>query len=191
MHQDWNNHCNLLTAIAEPFRFHFMSEKIFQFLLGNSKIQRICVHFWLFQLVCVTGSSEKILVELQHSQFCVLKIEEPDKDWCVQLVLFSSSISYNELLKWSSFLKSLLLLAACVFTSLRYFVAVCRLRSIMWWPSELLFRSFTVSATTMQFGFLSFFLLASIAYCTKLLKHFFGWHSMKRCFFLTTSHSCR
>ena len=41
----------------------------------------------------------------------------------------ASSTSYNELFIWTIFVNRLLLLALCVFWSLRYFVTVCRLRS--------------------------------------------------------------
>ena len=42
------------------------------------------------------------------------------------------STSYNKLFTWSSLFNSLLLTAACVFPSLRYFVTVCVLQSISW-----------------------------------------------------------
>ena len=51
--------------------------------------------------------------------------------------------------------------------------------------------SFIVSETTLEFGFSSFFLLASTAACTKLLKHFFGVYSTERCIFVTARTSCQ
>ena len=73
-----------------PFRSHVRSSTIFQFFLVKSKIQRICVHFQLFELVYITESGEVVVVQLQHSHFCVLKNEEADNELvlCVQPVLW-------------------------------------------------------------------------------------------------------
>ena len=76
-----------------PLRFRslFRSYTIFQFFLGKSKIQQICDHFKLVELVYITESGEEIVVQLQHSQFCVLKNEEPDNDW-----LFVFNLCFGE-----------------------------------------------------------------------------------------------
>ena len=50
-----------------PFRSLFRSYTIFQFFLGKSIVQRICVHFQLFELVHITKSGEEVVVQLQHS----------------------------------------------------------------------------------------------------------------------------
>ena len=44
-------------------------------------MQRICVQFHFFELVYITESGEEVVVQLQHSQFCVLKNEEAENDW--------------------------------------------------------------------------------------------------------------
>ena len=59
-----------------PFRSHFRSCTNFQLFLGKSRIQRICVHFQLFELVFITESAEQVVIHLKHSQFCVLKNEK-------------------------------------------------------------------------------------------------------------------
>ena len=43
-----------------PIHSHFRSETIFQFFLGKSRLQRICVHFQLFELVNITEYGEKV-----------------------------------------------------------------------------------------------------------------------------------
>ena len=75
------------------------------------------------------------------------------------------SISYNALLLRFNLLKKLLLMAACVSSSLRYFVGVCQFWSMIWQPQQLLARGFIVSATTLGFGFLSLCLLEPTADC--------------------------
>ena len=80
-----------------PFRSHFRSDTTFQFFLGKSKVQRICVHFQPFEIVYITESGEKIVVQLQHSQFCVLKNEQPDNDW---FVVFNLSFGEFKFLQW-------------------------------------------------------------------------------------------
>ena len=74
-----------------PFNSHFRSYTVFQIFLGKSKIQRICVHFQLFELVYITESGEEVLVQLQFLHLCVMKNEEPDNDW-----LFVFNLCYGE-----------------------------------------------------------------------------------------------
>ena len=45
-----------------PFRSHFRSYTIFQFFLGKSKVQQICLHFQLFELVYITESGEEVVL---------------------------------------------------------------------------------------------------------------------------------
>ena len=68
-----------------------MSYTIFQFFLGKSKIQQTCVHFQLFELVYNTEPGEEVVVQLQHSQICVLKNGELDSDW-----FFVFNLRYGE-----------------------------------------------------------------------------------------------
>ena len=99
-----------------PLHSHFRSYRTFQFLLGEGKIQPVCVHFQLFELVHITASGEEVVVQLQHSQFSVLKNEELDNDWFFVFNLFFGEFKF---IQWfvhkKSFLNSLILMAACVF----------------------------------------------------------------------------
>ena len=74
-----------------PFHSHFRSDTILQFFLGKSWIQQIGVHFQLFEHVHITEFGEEVVVQLKHSQFCVLKIEGPNNDW-----LFVISLCFGE-----------------------------------------------------------------------------------------------
>ena len=85
----------------------------------------------------------------------------------------------------------LLLIALSVFSSIRYFVTVCRLQSMIWYPKELLASSFIVSATTLEFGFSSPCRRASTADCTKLSKQSLGVYWTNRWIFLLTRPSCK
>ena len=93
--------------------------------------------------------------------------------WRVQPHAMNSS---HDLLFWNS----LLITTGGVFFVADYFVTVFQLRSIIWQRQGLLPRSFIVSATTLEFGFLSLFLFASTAGCTKLLNDFFWVYSTKQ-----------
>ena len=66
-----------------------------------------------FEFVYVTEFGEKIVVQFQHSKFPILEKKEPDKigNFCSICALVSST-SYNEFFTWSSFLNSLLSIAA-------------------------------------------------------------------------------
>ena len=68
----------VILSQLQPFLSHFRCDAIFQFFFRKSKIQRICVRFQLCELVYVREFGEKVVVKLQHSQFSVVKIEEPD-----------------------------------------------------------------------------------------------------------------
>ena len=90
---------------------HFFSDTICQFLLGQSKIQIICMLFQLFELVYIKKYSEKVVVELRLSELCALKIEKPENDcffefslcfgefnltWCiVHMIKFHEKITIN------------------------------------------------------------------------------------------------
>ena len=123
-------------------------------------------------------TSQNLVKKLQYSSnirsFAYWRMKNPTMmgSFC-SICALASSISCNEMFTWSSFLNNFLLMAACVFLSVRYFATVCRLQSVIWYPYDLLARSFIVSATIVEFGFSSPCLLASAADCTKLLKHFF------------------
>ena len=93
--------------------------------------------------------------------------------WC-SIADLTSSASYKWLVMELSRLKSLLLIALWVFLLFKYFVTVCRLRSMICYPQELLAKIFIVSANTLELGFSSPCLRAMTADCTKLLKHFLG-----------------
>ena len=80
-----------------PFSSHFRSYAIFQFFLGKSKIRRIFVHFQLFELVYIKELGGKVVVKLQHSQFCVLKNEEYDNDWFFVFDLCFDELSFLKL----------------------------------------------------------------------------------------------
>ena len=70
-------------------------------------LRRTCVQFQLFKRGYVIEFGEEFVVQLQHSQFCVLKNEEADNDWLFVFNLcLASSTSYKELFTWSSFLNS-------------------------------------------------------------------------------------
>ena len=68
----------VILSQALPFRSHFRFDTIFQFCLGKNRIQRIRVRFQLFELHYITEFGEEVEVQFPHSQFCVLKNEEPD-----------------------------------------------------------------------------------------------------------------
>ena len=77
-----------------PFSFHFRSYAIFQVFLGKSKIQRICVHFQLFEFAYNAESGEEVVLQLQQSHFCVLKNEEPDNDWFFVFNLYFDEFNF-------------------------------------------------------------------------------------------------
>ena len=81
---------------ALPFCSRFRSDTIFQFFLGKSKIQRICVAFQNFELVNATDLTEKDAAQLQHSRFCVLKNEESDNDWFFVFNLCFSEVNFMQ-----------------------------------------------------------------------------------------------
>ena len=53
--------------------FFFWSNTVFQFLLCKDKVPRTCLFFQQFQLNFVTKFGEKFVVELQYSQFWVMR----------------------------------------------------------------------------------------------------------------------
>ena len=86
----WETNCYSIktdtidTVIWSPaltFCSRFRSDIIFQFFLGKSKIQQICVASQNFEQNNATHLTEKDAAQLQHSRFCVLKNEESDNDW--------------------------------------------------------------------------------------------------------------
>ena len=79
-HQQWNYRHSHSSA-NPPFGSHFRSDTIFEFFLGKSKIQRTCVRYQHFELVNITEIGDKVVVQLEQSQLCVLMKEEPDIDW--------------------------------------------------------------------------------------------------------------
>ena len=126
-----------VTAIYRPLKLplcsHFCPDSIFQFFLGNSKIQQNCGQCQLFEIVIVTESGEKVVYSCSVLSFAYWRMKNPTKiGFLCSVCAFASSTLNNEIFTWSGFLNSLLWIAACVFLSLSYFVTVCRLRSIIW-----------------------------------------------------------
>ena len=102
---------------------------------------------------------------------------------------FTSSTSYNCLVTWLRHWNILLFIALCVFPLFKFFVTVCWLRSIIWYPFEPLASSFMVSAITLDFGFSTLWRCAFTAECTNVLNHFFRVYCTNRWNFLHASPS--
>ena len=120
----------ILRPQAFPLCFHSWLDWNLQFFRSKSKLQRICIHLQLFGVIYITKSSEKIVVEFQHLEFCLPKDEKPDNDWffVLNLGILASSTSSNALFMLFSFLTSSLIKAACVFASFRCFFTRYRLQ---------------------------------------------------------------
>ena len=190
-HQQWNcRHSHLIVTSAIPLSFQVLynlpvlsRQEQDRANLCPFPSLRTCLYHKIWWRSCSTAPT-----------FAVLRIEEKNPTMIASLCsicTLASSTSYNELLIWSSFSNSLLLMAASVFSLVRYLVTVLQcVGSCPWYGSR---RScwLAPAAMTLGFGFLSPCLLASTADCTKLLKHFFGAYSTKRCIFVQTRHNCR
>ena len=148
---------------------------------GKSKIQRICAQLCFFETVKITKRRREIVLKFQHSEFCVLRDGKPTMNAFFSISALASSNSNIEFSTWFSFLNNLSSRAACVIPFFMYFFDMCRLQAIFWLPQELLADSFIISATTPELAISSLCVLASTAYCTKLLNNFLGVYSTKRC----------
>ena len=88
----------ILRPHALSLFFHSWLDSICQFLLSKSKTQRISIHLQLFELVYITDFSGIVVEEFQISNFCVLKVEKPDKDCFLCLIsALANSTSFNAL----------------------------------------------------------------------------------------------
>ena len=84
-----------------------------------------------FEIVHVTKFGKKLWYSSSIRGFAYWRLKNPTMiDSLCSICALASSTSYNELFTWSSFLKSLLLIAACLLLLLGKFVTGCWLRSI-------------------------------------------------------------
>ena len=132
MHQQWNCQSNLLTTTVATL-FSFLAVYI---LPGTSRQKQDTANQCTFPTLRIC--SRQTIWKKNSSRVAALIFSNTD-GWRYRqqmapcsAVALASSTAYNELFTWSSFLNNLLLLSACVSSSLRYFVGLGRLRSFIW-----------------------------------------------------------
>ena len=92
-HQQWNYRHIATSAIKLSFQVLYT----LPVLSRQEQEQRICVHFYLLEIVYITESGEEVLVPFQLSKLCVLKNEEADNDW---LFVFNLTFGEFNIIQW-------------------------------------------------------------------------------------------
>ena len=76
-----------------------------QVFFSKCLIKWFCVHLQLFKFTFITEIVKEVVVQLQHSQLCILKYEKTNPDgFSCSMIDFSISISYKFSRLYSVFL---------------------------------------------------------------------------------------